>query len=544
MNRTLHWSAAALVAFGIALAASPASAQRPLQQVLDLNRQAMEAYMNLELEQAQSTLDQALDTAQRGNVTGAALARTYLNLGVVAVGGFGDNGRGLNFFIQAIQSDNSIQLDPLTSTPEISTVFALAQQRAGSGGGNNTPPPDNGNGGNNAPPPDTSNAGNLPHMAVPEQLAQTAVPIYIEVPGNPANVYVFYRGHGMREFNRQEMQTVADGYGYEIPCSDVFQPSVEYYIVAFGSDGSPIGFAGTQNEPIAVQIVTSRTQPAPALPGRAPPETCGETECPPGMSGCASGGGAGMGASCISNSDCGSGLVCDDDLCVTGSGGGTGDIVSDDNGMPRFFLHVGGFVAMTHVEAGMQADTCPPSVTRGLDPAVDAQCGPPGPEEAYVVANSGDPNNLCPLQDGQFCVRVTQPGAVVNGGLRIAAGGYFLPFLGAAVFARFQPNAGYGDLSFFLIGARLQAQLTTPSETGLNAHVFVGTSVGQIQAQPPRNGDNAPWIISGLNGLSFGGIFGYRFHKHFGIYAQVDFMLQFPTFLFNGDISAGIETGF
>ncbi|HJL20132.1 MAG TPA: hypothetical protein RMH99_30985, partial [Sandaracinaceae bacterium LLY-WYZ-13_1] len=124
-----------IAAVVIAGSTGRASAQGALQQVLDLNRQGMEAYMNLELEQAQSLLQRALQTAQSGGVTGAPLARTYLNLGVVAVGGFGDNGRGMNFFVQALQADSSIQLDPLTSTPEIQTVFQLARQRAGTGGG-------------------------------------------------------------------------------------------------------------------------------------------------------------------------------------------------------------------------------------------------------------------------------------------------------------------------------------------------------------------------------------------------------------------------
>ena len=287
--------------FGIT---APAHAQRALQQVLDLNRQAMEAYNNLEIEQAQSLLEQALQAAQRGRVTGAPLARTYMNLGVVAIGGLGDNGSGLNYFVQALQTDPNVQLDPLTSTPDIQTTFALARQRAGTGGGGggtpepvDTPPDDvvEPSGGGSAAP------GNLSHAPVREQLTQTAVPVYVEIPGRPAHVYLYYRAHGMRDFQRVEMQRVAGGYGYEIPCADVFEPEVAYYIVAFGSDGSPMGFAGAQASPITVPIVSARTMEAPALPGRAPPTQCVDRECPPGKAGCASRGGPARGDTCPSD---------------------------------------------------------------------------------------------------------------------------------------------------------------------------------------------------------------------------------------------------
>src|SRR5690606_19680650 len=133
MNRTLVSLGTALVLM-IGLACG-AAAQSTLSQILDLNRQAMEAYQMLELEQAQQQLERALQLAQQRGVTGAPLARTYLNLGVVAVGGFGDNGRGMQYFRQALGVDPNISLDPLTSTPEIQTVFNLARQQGGIGGG-------------------------------------------------------------------------------------------------------------------------------------------------------------------------------------------------------------------------------------------------------------------------------------------------------------------------------------------------------------------------------------------------------------------------
>ena len=119
----------------IALLFSANAAEAQLRQVIDLNRQAMDAYTNLEVEQAMDLLQQALRAAQNGGVTGSALANTYANLGIVAVGGFGDNSAGLQHFTNALRADPGVQLDPLNSSPDIESIFSLARNRVGSSGG-------------------------------------------------------------------------------------------------------------------------------------------------------------------------------------------------------------------------------------------------------------------------------------------------------------------------------------------------------------------------------------------------------------------------
>lgn len=567
------------ITFGVAALAfpAPAHAQRALQQVLDLNRQAMEAYNNLEIEQAQTLLEQALQAAQRGRVTGAPLARTYMNLGVVAIGGMGDNGAGLNYFTQALQADPNAQLDPLTSTPDIQTTFALARQRAGAGGGGGggttepeVTPPDDGGGGATAAP------GNLAHVPPQEQLTQTAVPVYVEIPGRPAHVYLYYRAHGMREFQRVEMERVAGGYGYEIPCTDVFEPEVSYYIVAFGSDGSPVGFAGAQATPITVPIVSARTTEAPALPGRAPPTQCVERECPPGMAGCESGGRA-LGDSCTSDSQCTSGN-CDDDLCAPGDGGGGGG--GGGSGMgnaPRFFARIGGGVGLSYVSQGMRADrvpcnpdeiengTCFAGSTaeeqpiegwpqyRGAQPYTydEAFWGANGyvPVSGSVEAGGADTACSGDLDADGFgnaaCLYVQSPGLVANFQLRLEIGYYVLEWLGISAFARFQPVSGVGPLSFMLVGARVHFRIFDEgADSGPSISAHLGGSGGQIQVAVPDNGPFAPYGQSGMGGFHFGANIGYRFMRNVGIFVNPDFMFQVPNFLFNIDLTLGLEVGF
>src|SRR5688572_17932388 len=132
-------AAGAPLLFALALssglvASSTASAQRSTQQVLELNRRAMDAYTNLEIDEARRLLEQALSLAERDQVTGAPLARTRVNLGVVFVAGLRDNAAGLQHFVAALRADPQVQLDPLTSTPDIQQVFNQARQRASGGG--------------------------------------------------------------------------------------------------------------------------------------------------------------------------------------------------------------------------------------------------------------------------------------------------------------------------------------------------------------------------------------------------------------------------
>jgi len=574
------------------LAPTPVLAQRALQQVLDLNRQGMEAYNNLEIEQALSLLQQALAAAERGGVTGAPLARTYANLGVVSIGGMGDNGAGLDYFIRAVQADATVQLDPLTSTPDIAAVFALARTRAGTasggggggggggastgGGGASTGGGGGGGGGGTTGGSGggASGSGDLPHRPIPEQLAQTPVPVYLEIPGSPAHVYIYYRGHGMREFQRVEMERVGRGWGFEIPCTDVFEPQVEYYIVAFATDGSPLGFAGTQSDPYSVPIVGYRTEAAPALPGRAPPATCGDEECPPGMAGCGGGGGGGggsggrrgLGDSCRRDSDCASNH-CDDDMCAAadsdgGGGGGGGGATSAG---PAFFLRASGGLGLSYVSPGLQADRppCAPGEWQDGFPCQEIE-GFPGAASITSVDTAAaagrafgyDPgiSDTCGLDtlSGEFpderpwCFYVETPGLVLNGSIRLELGYYVHPMIAPRLVMRFQPSSGNGPLSFMLIGAGLELNLTPEVAEGFHAHLHIDGGGGQIQTFLGRGDRNAtaPWARSGLGFLEVGGTLGYRFVRNVGIHLTPDFVFNLPEFVFTLDLNAGLEVAF
>ena len=110
-----------------------AQQQHPQQVVLDLNRQAMEAYNALDVNKAGSMLEEALRVGYEGRVPPQMMSRTSMNLGIVYVGGLDDQDHGLNYFVQALCGDPSTQLDPLMSSPDVQNVWSVAMQRAQAG---------------------------------------------------------------------------------------------------------------------------------------------------------------------------------------------------------------------------------------------------------------------------------------------------------------------------------------------------------------------------------------------------------------------------
>lgn len=156
------------------------------------------------------------------------------------------------------------------------------------------------------------------HPPVP-QARRTPIPIYAEVqPGTGIDtVYLFYRGTGQKAFERFRMDPYRSGFAYYISCMRVWEPRVEYYIVATGGD-CVLATAGTAESPLETKVVTRLNEPGPALPGEQAPFPCVEVDCPPGISkeDCENPLYRAQGEACKTNRDCQPGLMCKKGLCV------------------------------------------------------------------------------------------------------------------------------------------------------------------------------------------------------------------------------------
>jgi hypothetical protein len=536
--------------------ATVAHAQSNPQQLAEVNKKAMEDYNNLEIEKSKAALEKAAKNAEKSGIRGPALARTYSNLAVVLIGGLGDHKAAINAFTRALKEDPKVEPDPIVATPEVVSAYNAAKANTAKG----EPVAED------EPEPEPEKVvvgpveGNLDHTPAAEQLTQTAVPIFVKKSDDLeiANVKVFYRSLGMKKPKSHELTETDDGYSYLIPCTDVFEPKVEYFIVASDAAGNPVGNSGTSEAPITVPVVASRTEAAPSLPGQVPPSQCAsDDECPPGSPGC--GGSAGMGDACSSDNDCQSGLACDDDVCITGERASSGDDDDEDEesssssssrGGKKVYVDANIGVALVYVGSGRAADRSPKAAVDEVSKmGVDAaQADRLLQARGFDCATSTNDNGQ--LVASNCAVAVNPGGFVAVPVLNLAVGYRLTPKLGAAVTGRFQIGSGEGPLAGIQLGLRGEYLLTKPADDGLELGVLAGLAVGQIQAQPPAKGSlKGPYAtnakLDGVGmGINVGAKIGYRINKTFGLNVLPVMHIGLPNFLFALDLTAGAEVNF
>ncbi len=512
------------------------------RQTRSMVQTAMEDYQNLEIDRAVERLNLALRGCGTSNCSPGVLARVHMSLGIVQVGGQQDAAAGTQSMARALQLDANAEPDQLLVTPEITAAFRQAQRQGGggggtSGGGGGTTRPVSGGGGGGG---GTSGAGELLHTPAPEQLENTPLPVYVEPSGalTADHVYLHFRGTGMNQYRRMEMTRVANGYGTEVPCGQVIQGSIDYYVQAVDNGGNTVGSAGSESSPVHVPIVTRRSHPAPTLPGRTPPETCAE-ECPPGMSGpsCRGSGrgNRGLGDPCMANNECGEGLFCDAGACAVGEGGGGGggggDRPEPTDRFSRFVMDVGGGVGFAFL-SGRPAYAQQRVLVDSMGRRVATTCG------NYVCYQDIDP--------GFAPTYYLAANARYNVTRRIGIGvGVRFQFDSAGW--SIEPTTSSGDarsnpFANLLMMGRLYYAVTPHgwSPTGIVAAVFAGGGVGQIEpkpALPPNVTRPGAHVLSGFGNAHFGGRVEYGMRNGFHVGAEATFQFMFPTFLFDIDVT-------
>jgi len=132
---------------------------------------------------------------------------------------------------------------------------------------------------------------------------------------------VKYKGFGQPDWKTLELKKTDSGFGAMIPCKDVTQGLMKYYVQGFSDQHDPVASSGTKSKPFTVPVNLQITGPAASLPGEEPPEQCADTgECPPDFPGCGGKKKAG-GEDCSKDADCDS-SSCVDDKCVEKKGSG------------------------------------------------------------------------------------------------------------------------------------------------------------------------------------------------------------------------------
>jgi hypothetical protein len=259
---------------------SAAHAQDPvvLQKVTELNKKAVEAYENLDMDEAAKALRQALELcAAEGLNNHKAKARTHIHLGIVMVGGLKQRERGIQQFKRALEIDPGMRLTKILVNPEIQTAFdeALKEMAAA------PPPPaaaapkepkEEPKPAEPAPPPPAAAAeppsggpeGKPPktvkgifHQPLTEAKPSSTITVKaaVESAVNADKVILAYRPEGASDFLARDMEKDEQGWFVaRIPEPATRGSVVSYYIEARNKAGGPLAANGSANEPHVIGL--------------------------------------------------------------------------------------------------------------------------------------------------------------------------------------------------------------------------------------------------------------------------------------------------
>jgi hypothetical protein len=295
-RRLLPWLVVAI--FGVvALAERPAWADPATEAAAKaLQKKAVEEdFLNMDYPSAIAKLKSAVAKCDGDKCSSTVKGSVFRDLGAMQILG-GDEGSGRASFGQAIALDSSLELDPSYKNAQLDTIWNDVKKKGPPAGGGTAPPA--------GPPP----AGDFAHTPPTEELVRTPLPVYAEYTGGEtlARVIVKYKAPGMTDWKPLDLKKAGDtGWGGLIPCKDVAQGAMTYYIQGFNAANDPVATSGSRNKPFTVPVKTQIAGEPPALPGQDPPKQCGEmvgAECPPDFPGCATK--KGTGEDCDKNDQC------------------------------------------------------------------------------------------------------------------------------------------------------------------------------------------------------------------------------------------------
>jgi hypothetical protein len=229
-----------------------------------LNRRAIDEYQNLNFDEAQKLLREALDLATQSGLNQHPIrARTYVTLGIVTLGGLKQRDAAVNYFRKALQIQPEIKLSRSLANPEIEGAFNEAVAGLGS-----------------APPRELPPEKLLVHD--PVRTAGQGQAITIGVTVDPdfdmRTLVLAYRAAGAASFSEIEMPRQPGGrFEAVIPATATGGAQVVYYIEARGVDGKPLAARGSAANPMVVAVapapvVVAVPGPIEAAPERPPVE--------------------------------------------------------------------------------------------------------------------------------------------------------------------------------------------------------------------------------------------------------------------------------
>lgn len=251
-------AATAVVAFSPDVFAQ--RSRRAEGQVEGLLRDARQAYDNLELDSAESALDQAIRIGEDNRLATPTLAEAYIQRGILFHVRDKDEDRAVRDFVSALRIDDRAQLDPLVSTPSLERLFDQARNEA-----RRAPPPRR----EDPPPPareperrrPAPSAGDQDLYHTPPRSAKAGESLPLSVDIDERINRVVYRVNLVFDTARSDQQqkvemepTGTKTFTARIPRRFMVGTTLRYYIIAEDRQGQPVGTVGTPRRPFLIPI--------------------------------------------------------------------------------------------------------------------------------------------------------------------------------------------------------------------------------------------------------------------------------------------------
>jgi hypothetical protein len=307
-----------ILALALALVATTRSSARADAKVEGaakaLEQKAMqEDYLNTDFDKALEKLNQASNKCGAEKCSSIVRAQIKVEIGVVQIAGKQNRDAGMAAFVDALKIDSNAKVDDDLRTKEVDSAFAEAKNKVGSS--------------SSAPA-----ASDFTVQPAPATMVRTPLAVYATYAGTEAltKVVVKYKGFGMGEWKTLQAKSMdSGGWGVEIPCADVQQGDLLYYLQGFNANNDPVATGGDRNNPFKTTVKRDFAGEAPHFPGKEAPKQCAEAgDCPPDFPGCKKGGAEeptgestlkSEGAECEDDGECQSGS-CKDKVCTAGEG--------------------------------------------------------------------------------------------------------------------------------------------------------------------------------------------------------------------------------
>jgi hypothetical protein len=214
--------------------------------ITGLNRRAIEAYENLDFDEAERLLRQALALGESAGLTRQTVhARTCVTLGIVLYGGFKKRDAAKQLFRTALQIAPDIKLSRGLANPQIQQIFDEAIQELAS---NELHPPGGG---------ESTDDVQLVHDAARSGMHGQPLSLEAWVTGGSGReqVVVSYRATGAPGYSEVKMERRPGGrFEGAIPASAMVTRQLEYFLEVRRADGTRVSSRGSYQDPMLVAL--------------------------------------------------------------------------------------------------------------------------------------------------------------------------------------------------------------------------------------------------------------------------------------------------